>query len=97
MVGFPKYIPHLVMRNIMMADCRHWRSIDHLHGGRCALLGKTVSFGVCRRCELASPPGWWRRLLRRWRLGTKAKAITTAAGVKPCAGCQRRANRMDGV
>lgn len=80
-----------------MIDCEHWREAGAKDGGRCALLGKTVSFGVCRRCELARPPGWWRRLLRRMRLGTKVKAVTKAAGVKPCGACQRRANRLDGV
>ena len=37
------------------------------------------------------------RLARRIGLGTAIKTVTTALGVKPCAGCRRRADTLDRI
>jgi len=82
-----------------MTTCTHWQDIDNPHGGKCALHDKTCSFGVCRACLDNTAPSEWppaSNLLQRARIGTRIKQATTAVGIKPCGGCQKRAQRLNG-
>jgi hypothetical protein len=82
-----------------MTPCAHWQDIGTPHGGKCALHDKTCSFGVCRACLDNTATGQFptaSTLLQRARIGTRIKAATTAIGIKPCGGCQKRAQRMNG-
>lgn len=38
-----------------------------------------------------------RAMRRKLPLGTAIKTVTSTIGIKPCAGCQRRADRLDKI
>ena len=35
-------------------------------------------------------------IFRRWRLGDKVEAVTSALGIKPCGGCKKRKDWLNG-
>lgn len=79
--------------------CTHWSPTDSPDGGGCALHVKTCSFGVCRACLDNTAPGQFppaKGLLQTLRLGTHIKTATRALGIKPCGGCERRAEFLNG-
>jgi hypothetical protein len=78
--------------------CVHWQDIGHPSGGKCNHpdINKTVSFGVCSNCPLCTEPDWWLAFRRKHKPGTTIKNVTTALGIKPCGGCNKRAAYLDG-
>ena len=79
--------------------CQHWSPIDSLDGGKCGLNARAVSFGVCRICPDNTAPGEWplaKTALQKLRLGTRISKATRAVGIKPCGGCKRRAQVLNG-
>ena len=72
----------------------------HYNDCVCNLLdGKTVSPGVCRACLENTAPGEWppaTNILQRARIGTRIKSATSAIGIKPCGGCDKRAQKLNG-
>jgi hypothetical protein len=79
--------------------CTHWTNAQAKDGGRCSLKAKTVSFGVCRLCPENTAPGAFppaKNILQKLRIGTHIAEATTAIGIKPCGGCKRRAQILNG-
>jgi len=79
--------------------CQHATPIPEANGAHCALHSRTCSHGVCRACLDNTAPGQWppaSSILQRARIGTRIKKATTAIGIKPCGGCKRRAQILNG-
>lgn len=81
-----------------MNPCNHFRDIGVKTGGKCTLHDSTQSFGVCRACldntEKDWPPA--HNILQKAKIGTKIAKMTNAVGIKPCGGCKKRAQLLNG-
>ena len=81
-----------------MTTCTHWQDIGNPQGGQCTLHNRTQSFGVCRACLDNTSKDWppANNILQRAKIGTKIAKATNAIGIKPCGGCKKRAEILNG-
>jgi hypothetical protein len=81
-----------------MKTCKHWQDIGNPQGGECTLHNRTQSFGVCRACLDNTSKDWpaANNMLQRAKIGTKIAKATNAIGIKPCGGCKKRAQILNG-
>lgn len=67
-------------------------TLNYEHGGEArSACFEVTKAGKLRQVDCSRP----RR--RKAGLGTAIKAATTAVGIKPCGGCQRRAAKLDEI
>lgn len=67
-------------------------TLNYEHGGEArSACFEVTKAGKLRQVDCSRP----RR--RKAGLGTAIKAATTAVGIKPCGGCQRRAAQLDEI
>jgi hypothetical protein len=67
-------------------------TLNYEHGGEArSACFEVTKAGKLRQVDCSRP----RR--RKAGLGTAIKAATTALGIKPCGGCQRRAAQLDEI
>ena len=78
-------------------NCKHWTDCGVIGGGCCAIHG-SISLGVCRACLDNTSKDWppAHNILQRAKIGTKIAKATNAIGIKPCGGCKRRAQILNG-
>ena len=81
-----------------MTTCTYFHDIGHPQGGRCNHpdIRKTVSFGVCQSCPMNDGGDKWLAFRRKHKIGSRIAKATTAIGIKPCGGCNRRKSYLDG-
>jgi hypothetical protein len=71
---------------------------QHIAESDCERHGHT-SPAQCRLCPDNTAPGEWppaKTTLQKLRLGTRIANATRAVGIKPCGGCKRRAQILNG-
>jgi hypothetical protein len=73
---------------------------DHLtNGGGCRLHKTVAQAFYCRLCPDNTAPGEWppaNNIIQKARIGTRIAQATSAIGIKPCAGCKKRARILNG-
>lgn len=76
--------------------CTQWKPTGHPERGDCKLHRRTCSLAFCESCPDNDGGSRWLAFRRRNQIGTKIEKVTRAVGVKPCGGCSRRKQYLNG-